>query len=165
VKPRRRRGRKPSNLSPEEKRRRRLERGRLAANKCRRKKRELENELESRAKDLLAERNHMLKINSSLKDELQDLLEELMNHSNAACGGIPEATGLIGSCSHLETPSLQAMVDLEQSVANLYQSQACSSGLSSDPSRSPSLVLDTDPGSPSEMISMMLAGQTTFMNS
>ena len=44
MQPRRRRGRKPSNLSAEEKRRRRLERGRVAANKCRQKKRELETE-------------------------------------------------------------------------------------------------------------------------
>jgi hypothetical protein len=89
TKPMKRRGRKPSNLSPEERRKRRLERGRLAANKCRKKKRQLEGELESKASDLLIERDRMLKINHSLKDEIRELQAEILKHVGSDCGGIP----------------------------------------------------------------------------
>lgn len=95
LKPRRRRGRKPSSLSPEEKRRRRLERGRLAANKCRRKKRELENDLETRAKELLQDRNEMLAQNNELREELQNLVQVAMDHGDPGCGGFPQLANLL----------------------------------------------------------------------
>jgi hypothetical protein len=104
VKPRRKRGRKRSNLSPEERRARRLERGRLAANKCRKKKREMECELESKASNLLVERDRMLKINDSLKDQIRELQAEILKHVGPDCGGIPDATNLLSAMPSADTP-------------------------------------------------------------
>jgi len=76
TKPSRKRGRKPSSLSAEEKRKKRLEKGRLAANKCRAKKRKLEVELEYIERQLLEERKQLLQTNESLKREIERLKAE-----------------------------------------------------------------------------------------
>jgi len=103
IKPRRKRGRKRSNLSPEERRARRLERGRLAANKCRKKKREMECELEARASDLLLERDRMMKINDGLKDEIRELQAEILKHVGSECG-LPEAANILSTADLLKSP-------------------------------------------------------------
>lgn len=124
MKPRRRRGRKPSNLSPEEKRRRRLERGRLAANKCRRKKRELENSLEERAKELICERNSMVRENEELQLEMQQLVEEIASHSSPACIGFPEPAQLLAYMQRTSSAAAyQTLVDFEQTLEELQGQQ------------------------------------------
>jgi len=77
TKPGRKRGRKPSGLSAEEKRKKRLEKGRLAANKCRAKKRKLEVDLEFIEQQLLEERKQLLQLNESLKREIGRLQAEV----------------------------------------------------------------------------------------
>jgi hypothetical protein len=154
LKPRRRRGRKPSNLSPEEKRRRRLERGRLAANKCRRKKRELENELETRAKGLLAQRNVMLQINHELREELQNLVQQAMDHGDPGCGGIPQIASLVAYFPTFSPPPIsQGPADFDPTSQGYYPPQTGSPRLAPDyspaPVRGPKVEL------PNEMMDMM----------
>lgn len=180
MQPRRRRGRKPSNLSAEEKRRRRLERGRVAANKCRQKKRELEMLLEQRAQDLLAERNRMMKENTGLKLELQGLIDEVLEHSKGACGGIPEAVELLRQMPSFMMPlrnpfQTQPLPDLGQSLAGFATDQAPTSiqtptsyqatsafqpvNVSGD-----SLDQTLAPGPPDNMMDMFLGNENNLPN-
>ena len=163
MKPRRRRGRKPSNLSPEEKRRRRLERGRLAANKCRRKKRELESMLEMRAKELIAERNAMVEENEKLQAEMQHLVDEIVNHSSPACIGFPDPAQLLAYMQRTSaSAAYQNMVAFEQTLAELQEPQPVQS---SRPSLSENITgysLDTannNPETPGGMMDFVITGR------
>lgn len=160
MRPRRRRGRKPSNLSPDEKRRRRLERGRLAANKCRRKKRELENLLEQRAQDLMTERNLMLQENSDLRIEMQGLLQEVMIHSKAACGGIPEAAGLLTATPDFSmTRQYQQLSGFQQSMSETPLEDPDQLNDSYPPAPDPNYALEkftVDPETPGGIMDALL---------
>jgi hypothetical protein len=121
--------------------------------------------LELRAKNLLAERNNMLQINNELRIEMQSLVDEVMNHSNAACGGISEAAGLLANAPEFKSTSqCPQVVDLEQTLAG---AGLCSTqpGQSGSPGRLEAVSkcsLDTfslDPGSPCEMMDFLLASR------
>jgi hypothetical protein len=92
FKVRRKRGRKRSNLNPEERRARRLERGRLAANKSRRRKREIAGELETAVSDLLVERDMLQKRNDSLEDQIRELRKEILKHVGSDSSSVTNVT-------------------------------------------------------------------------
>lgn len=67
-----------------------LERNRVAASKCRQKKKEWTTNLESRARELTTERAHLTAYVASLKDELLFLKGECLKHTNCGCARIRE---------------------------------------------------------------------------
>jgi hypothetical protein len=84
--------------------------------------------LEQRAQDLLAERNRMMKENTGLKLELQGLIDEVLEHSKGACGGIPEAVELLRQMPSFMMPlrnpfQPQTLPDLGQSLAGFATDQ------------------------------------------
>lgn len=62
-----------------------LERNRVAASKCRQKKKEWTSNLEARARDLQNSKNQLAIMVSSLKDEMLFLKGELLKHSGCTC--------------------------------------------------------------------------------
>ena len=72
------------------KRERFLKRNRVAASKCRQKKKEYINGLEERARDLTSKRNHLMAYVASLKDEILALKTEMLKHSDCNCVAIQE---------------------------------------------------------------------------
>ena len=62
-----------------------LERNRIAASKCRVKKKEWTGNLEARARDLQNEKNQLALIVGSLRDEVVWLKGELLKHTNCGC--------------------------------------------------------------------------------
>ena len=88
----RKRGRKAKNppkelQNPEDelKREKFLERNRVAASKCRERKREWMNGLEDRARTLQTERNHLSAYAGSLREELLYLRNEMLKHQGCGC--------------------------------------------------------------------------------
>lgn len=80
-----------SGLQDDEvKRERFLKRNRVAASKCRQKKKEYINGLEERARELTSTRNHLMAYVASLKDEIIALKTEMLKHSNCNCVAIQE---------------------------------------------------------------------------
>ncbi|KAI9757626.1 MAG: hypothetical protein M1815_000560 [Lichina confinis] len=69
----------------ERKRNRFLERNRVAASKCRQKKKEWTSKLEGRARSLQLERDQLSIVVGSLKDEVLFLKGEMLKHSNCDC--------------------------------------------------------------------------------
>ncbi|KAI9861127.1 MAG: hypothetical protein M1824_002625 [Vezdaea acicularis] len=67
------------------KRSRFLERNRVAASKCRQKKKEWTSNLETRARQLQADKTRLTMVVGSLKDEMLWLKGELLQHSNCDC--------------------------------------------------------------------------------
>lgn len=67
-----------------------LERNRVAASKCRQKKKEWTSNLEVRARDLQASKNQLTVIVGSLKEEILFLKGELLKHSTCGCTAIRE---------------------------------------------------------------------------
>ena len=72
------------------KRERFLKRNRVAASKCRQKKKEYINGLEERARELTSTRNHLMAYVASLKDEIIALKTEMLKHSDCNCVAIQE---------------------------------------------------------------------------
>lgn len=72
----------------EEKRNRFLERNRVAASKCRQKKKEWTNNLEARARKLQNENGQLTLMVGSLKDEVLFLKSEMLKHSDCDCDRI-----------------------------------------------------------------------------
>ncbi|KZF26637.1 hypothetical protein L228DRAFT_235684 [Xylona heveae TC161] len=70
------------------KRSRFLERNRLAASKCRQKKKEWTSNLETRARDLQNEKNQLALMCGSLREEVLYLKGELLKHSSCGCASI-----------------------------------------------------------------------------
>jgi hypothetical protein len=58
----------------------------LAASKWRKRKKELECELQSKTQNLLSERYHMQKINDSLNNEILELQRQIRRHGVSHCG-------------------------------------------------------------------------------
>ncbi|KAI9827795.1 MAG: hypothetical protein M1832_004284 [Thelocarpon impressellum] len=71
-----------------QKRSRFLERNRVAASKCRTKKKEWTSNLEARARDLQNEKNQLAIVVGSLRDEVVWLKGELLKHSSCRCDKI-----------------------------------------------------------------------------
>lgn len=71
-----------------QKRTRFLERNRVAASKCRQKKKEWTNNIEARARDLQNEKNQLAIIVGSLKEEVLWLKGELLKHTDCGCDRI-----------------------------------------------------------------------------
>ncbi|KAI9837233.1 MAG: hypothetical protein M1819_000307 [Sarea resinae] len=67
-----------------------LERNRVAASKCRQKKKEWTGNLEARARDLQNAKNQLSVIASSLRDEVLYLKGEMLKHSSCNCASIRE---------------------------------------------------------------------------
>ena len=67
-----------------------LERNRIAASKCRQKKKEWTSNLETRARELTAERAHLTAYVASLKEELLYLKGECLKHTDCNCTRIRE---------------------------------------------------------------------------
>lgn len=125
--PRRRRkgGRK---VDSNEKRSQFLERNRVAASKCRQKKKEWTNNLESRARELQATKNSMVLLVASLREELLYLKGEALKHTTCDCSAVRNYLArqaespfnydnLGGSQSPFLPPSLSAgAMDLNQSM-------------------------------------------------
>ena len=65
-----------------------LERNRIAASKCRQKKKEWTSNLEIRARELQHEKNQMTVLGSSLKDEVMFLKGEILKHVSCGCDQI-----------------------------------------------------------------------------
>ncbi|KAI9816785.1 MAG: hypothetical protein M1827_001430 [Pycnora praestabilis] len=81
-----------------------LERNRVAASKCRQKKKEWTGNLESRARDLQNNKNQLALMVGSLRDEVLFLKSQLLKHSNCNCSRIRdyldhEVTNLSRPCS------------------------------------------------------------------
>ncbi|MCJ1415662.1 hypothetical protein MMC32_001994 [Xylographa parallela] len=83
-----------SNIDPqspeEEKRSKFLERNRVAASKCRQKKKEWTNNLEAKARELQNSKNQMALMVNSLKEEVMWLKGEMLKHTGCGCVRIRE---------------------------------------------------------------------------
>ena len=78
-------------MNPEdEKRSKFLERNRVAASKCRQKKKEWTSNLENKARELQASKNQLAIIVTSLKDEVMWLKGEMLKHTGCGCVQIRE---------------------------------------------------------------------------
>lgn len=77
-----------AEMGEDGKRSRFLERNRVAASKCRQKKKEWTNNLESRARDLQHQKSQLTAMVSSLKDEMLWLKGELLKHGTCGCDKI-----------------------------------------------------------------------------
>jgi len=87
----RRRGRKAKDAQPDdqdEQRQKFLERNRLAATKCRQKKKAWTNDLEDRARTLTAERTYLKAVECSLRQEILDLKSRCLQHVDCNCQAI-----------------------------------------------------------------------------
>ena len=82
--------RKTGDAKEDEKRNKFLERNRLAASKCRMKKKEWTNNLEDRARDAQVENKQMRMIVDSLRQEVLYLKGEVLKHTDCECTGIRE---------------------------------------------------------------------------
>lgn len=67
-----------------------LERNRVAASKCRQKKKEWTSNLEQRARELQASKNSLALLVSSLREELLYLKGEALRHTNCGCTNVRE---------------------------------------------------------------------------
>ncbi|MCJ1433180.1 hypothetical protein MMC27_002539 [Xylographa pallens] len=77
--------------SPEEEKRSKfLERNRVAASKCRQKKKEWTNNLEAKARELQNSKNQMAMMVTSLKEEVMWLKGEMLKHTGCGCVRIRE---------------------------------------------------------------------------
>ncbi|MCJ1389480.1 hypothetical protein MMC18_002337 [Xylographa bjoerkii] len=77
--------------SPEEEKRSKfLERNRVAASKCRQKKKEWTNNLEAKARELQNSKNQMALMVTSLKEEVMWLKGEMLKHTGCGCVQIRE---------------------------------------------------------------------------
>jgi len=74
----------------DEKRSKFLERNRVAASKCRQKKKEWTNNLEARARDLQNSKNQLALIVGSLKNEVMFLKGQMLKHTGCGCTQIRE---------------------------------------------------------------------------
>ncbi|MCJ1247368.1 hypothetical protein MMC30_004582 [Trapelia coarctata] len=74
----------------DEKRSKFLERNRVAASKCRQKKKEWTNNLEVRARDLQNSKNQLALIVGSLKNEVMFLKGQMLRHTGCGCSQIRE---------------------------------------------------------------------------
>ena len=72
-------------LSEDDRRSKFLERNRVAASKCRQKKKEWTSNLESNARELQQGKSHMALIVNSLKDEVMFLKGEMLKHTSCGC--------------------------------------------------------------------------------
>ena len=79
----------PMNVE-DEKRSKFLERNRVAASKCRQKKKEWTSNLENKARELQASKNQLAVIVTSLKDEVMWLKGEMLKHTGCGCAQIRE---------------------------------------------------------------------------
>ncbi|EEB06678.1 transcription factor Atf21 [Schizosaccharomyces japonicus yFS275] len=86
--PRKRSSTSTLDESPEEKRRRALERNRIAASKCRQKKKQWTQELEATARSASEQSRSLKLLVSQLKDEVLNLKNQLLAHQNCSCEGI-----------------------------------------------------------------------------
>ncbi|EON69731.1 hypothetical protein W97_08993 [Coniosporium apollinis CBS 100218] len=125
--PRRRKRTKLSNPeeNPEEfvKREKFLERNRVAASKCRQKKKEWTSNLEQQARELTAQRAHLQAYVASLRDEVLYLKDQMLRHSDCNCVKMREY--LSHSVSNMSPPmsSIRQLAD----VMDLdHKSSACS---------------------------------------
>ena len=118
--------------------------------------------LEKRAKDLMAERNQMLTENTELRIEMQRLLEEIMQHSKAACGGIPEAADLLASVPEFPPlPHGPSFTNLEQTIGGFHPTLTY---LTSPPMPESGTNyaldnLDLDPATSGDMMDIILPGE------
>lgn len=73
-------------------------RGRVAANKCRRKKKETEAQLLNKVKELIAARDELVESDRLLRQQMQEQWDELLKHCNPDCGCIasPSASADLG---------------------------------------------------------------------
>jgi hypothetical protein len=74
----------------DEKRSKFLERNRVAASKCRQKKKEWTNNLEARARELQSQKSQLVLMVNSLRDETLFLKGEMLKHVNCDCANIRE---------------------------------------------------------------------------
>ena len=74
-----------SRNSEDDKRSKFLERNRVAASKCRQKKKEWTSSLETRARELQHSKNQMAMMVSSLKEEVMFLKGEMLKHTSCGC--------------------------------------------------------------------------------
>ena len=83
--PRKRREVDPNSPAELEKRSKFLERNRVAASKCRQKKKEWATDLEARARELQANKESLTSLTNSLKEEVLYLKGEMLKHSSCSC--------------------------------------------------------------------------------
>jgi len=86
-----RRGRKAKDSQPDdqdEQRQKFLERNRLAATKCRQKKKAWTNGLEDRARNLTAERTYLKAMECQLRQEILELKSRCLEHADCNCQAI-----------------------------------------------------------------------------
>ncbi|KAL8664631.1 MAG: hypothetical protein Q9202_002901 [Teloschistes flavicans] len=78
----------PASSAEEVRRHKFLERNRVAASKCRQKKKEWTQNLENRARELQKENNHLRMLVDSLRDELVFIKGEILKHTSCDCANI-----------------------------------------------------------------------------
>lgn len=139
--------------SPEtdEKRTKFLERNRVAASKCRQKKKEWTSNLEERARQLQANKTQLSVMASSLRDEVLYLKGEMLEHKNCGCSRIRdylsrEAMVLSGGAPHNSFMPMQSTNDLDMDHSHSMHASPIQSSLSAD-----------TPGSDGELQAMLTA--------
>jgi bZIP transcription factor len=133
----------------EAKREKFLERNRVAASKCRQKKKEWTSQLEGRARELTKDRHVLTATVAMLKNELLELKCKCLEHSDCQCGLIQDylkkAVGQMSPTKVLYTGS--DVLDRRRSEVSSASLDDAFGGLTT--SRPPSLSIETNPSSPS----------------
>lgn len=111
-------GAEPAVAEDDQKRNKFLERNRVAASKCRLKKKEWTSNLETRARVLQQDRNQLSLMASSLKDEVLWLKGELLKHSGCGCDRIRQY--LNQEANHLASPLTRLYPTLSSSSSPLF---------------------------------------------
>jgi len=142
-----------------EKRSKFLERNRVAASKCRQKKKEWTNNLEARARDLQNSKNQLALIVGSLKNEVMFLKGQMLRHDGCGCSQIREY--LTHEADNITSASHSAYSKFESAASPVGSAPNSRSGSVSDDSserhvsRCGSFALD-EVGSPHDESSQLM---------
>jgi len=103
-----------------------LARNRVAASKCRQKKKELIAELEERARDLAA-LNKVLHVTvATLKNDMLDLKDKCLQHMSCECEGIRQYLARSVMCESSMVPAAPDLQDWDQDVDELLRASETS---------------------------------------
>ena len=120
----------------EDRRNKFLERNRLAASKCRQKKKEWSNDLEDQARRLQGEKDGLSSLANLLKEEILWLKGEMLKHSTCDCTQVrsylKEQVGTIAKANHRSCYNCRDSHDPESPLHHRKQSMASSTSVFSD---------------------------------
>ncbi|KAJ2456253.1 hypothetical protein EV183_000180 [Coemansia sp. RSA 2336] len=152
-------------LTPEQQRRQRfLERNRIAASKCRQKKKLWVQELERRAEDVTMQNRTLHIAVAQLKEEVMVLKNQLLAHRNCNCSAIHQY--LQAECAVADAPAVASDVPLatqpQHSLMSPPQNPAMAAAVAAAASTGPPLLLPHQPAPPMIMQSQQFRSPSMY---